>query len=130
MTLFVDASALVAIVVSEEGHQEYASRIIADGSPIWSALSRWETIRAVSRLLKISVDGAAALVDLYVSDFFRLVPIGEEEGKIAIEAHCIYGKGNHPAELNIDDCFAYACARANGAALLYKGDDFARTDLA
>jgi ribonuclease VapC len=42
----------------------------------------------------------------------------------------MYGKGNHDARLNMGDCFAYACAKANGAKLLYKGGDFALTDLA
>lgn len=41
-----------------------------------------------------------------------------------------YGKGRHPAALNMGDCFAYACAQAHRARLLYKGEDFARTDLA
>jgi ribonuclease VapC len=41
-----------------------------------------------------------------------------------------YGKGRHPARLNMGDCFAYACAKTNDARLLYKGDDFSHTDLA
>jgi ribonuclease VapC len=56
--------------------------------------------------------------------------IGERELRLAIEAHSRYGKGRHPAALNLGDCFAYACAKANGARLLYVGDDFAKTDLA
>ena len=48
----------------------------------------------------------------------------------AVSAHARYGKGHHDARLNMGDCFAYACARTNNARLLYKGDDFSRTDLA
>ena len=60
----------------------------------------------------------------------RLVAISERELAVALDAYQAYGKGRHPAGLNMGDCFAYACAKANGAKLLYKGDDFARTDLA
>jgi ribonuclease VapC len=50
--------------------------------------------------------------------------------ELAIEAYAQFGKGRHAAALNMGDCFAYACARASKARLLYKGDEFARTDLA
>ena len=49
---------------------------------------------------------------------------------LAADAYARYGKGRHVAALNMGDCFAYACAKAHGARLLYKGDDAARTDLA
>jgi ribonuclease VapC len=58
------------------------------------------------------------------------VPIGSAETAEAVIAHRRYGKGHHPARLNMGDCFAYACARTNNARLLYKGDDFSHTDLA
>ncbi|MFX7988757.1 type II toxin-antitoxin system VapC family toxin, partial [Acinetobacter baumannii] len=61
----------------------------------------------------------------------RTVPIGEAEATIAVEAQQRYGKASgHPAQLNMGDCFAYACARTNKARLLYKGSDFAHTDMA
>jgi ribonuclease VapC len=59
-----------------------------------------------------------------------LVGIGEAEVSLAAEAHARYGKGRHPAAPNMGDCFAYACAKAHRAQLLYKGEGFARTDLA
>jgi ribonuclease VapC len=61
---------------------------------------------------------------------FELVGIGERESEIAAEAYAQFGKGQHPAALNMGDCFAYACAKSNQAKLLYTGDDFAKTDLA
>jgi ribonuclease VapC len=60
----------------------------------------------------------------------RLVPIGAAEFALAVEAYARYGKGRHPASLNMGDCHAYACTKAHGATLLFKGDDFSRTDLA
>ena len=60
----------------------------------------------------------------------RIVPIGEREAGMAIEVMARFGKGmGHPAQLNMGDCFAYACARTNGAPLLFKGDDFSQTDI-
>jgi len=50
--------------------------------------------------------------------------------ELALDAYARYGKGRHRAALNMGDCFAYACAKANRAKLLYKGDDFVHTDLA
>jgi ribonuclease VapC len=57
----------------------------------------------------------------------RAVP--PEARDLAIDAYARYGKGRHPAALNFGDCFAYACARAANAPLLYKGDDFPQTDI-
>ncbi len=59
-----------------------------------------------------------------------LAPIGGAELHAALTAFDRYGKGRHSAALNMGDCFAYACAKTLGAPLLYKGDDFSRTDLA
>ena len=55
--------------------------------------------------------------------------IGLVEARLALEAHARFGRGRHPARLNMGDCFAYACARSRGVPLLYKGEDFALTDI-
>lgn len=60
----------------------------------------------------------------------ELVVIGSQELGIALDAYEAYGKGRHRAKLNMGDCFAYACAKTNGARLLYVGNDFTHTDLA
>jgi ribonuclease VapC len=130
LTIFVDASALVAIVAEEPGYGVLTDEISLDGKPIWSAISRWETVRALARIKGLSVGDADRIVGEVGRDLLELVPIGAAEVSIALEAHQAYGKGNHPARLNMGDCFAYACAKTNGAKLLYKGDDFSRTDLA
>ena len=60
-----------------------------------------------------------------------IIPIEEADGRLAVQAFRDYGKGRgHPAQLNLADCLSYACARNRGLPLLYKGEDFARTDLA
>lgn len=130
MIVFVDASALVAIISEETGYEKLAGLIARADKALWSAISRWETVRAVTRIKRQSVLEAEHITDRYAGTFLTLVSIGAEEARLAIEAHHRYGKGNHDARLNIGDCFAYACAKAHGAKLLYKGDDFALTDLA
>ncbi|WP_292507511.1 type II toxin-antitoxin system VapC family toxin [Methylobacterium sp.] len=59
----------------------------------------------------------------------RIVPIGEVGFDLAVRAYALSGKGRHPAARNRGDCHAYACAQANGAALLFKGKKFAQTDI-
>jgi ribonuclease VapC len=57
-------------------------------------------------------------------------PVTEVQARVAREAYRDYGKGSgHPAKLNFGDCFAYTLARATGELLLFKGDDFIRTDI-
>lgn len=58
------------------------------------------------------------------------VPVDEEQSRLARAAWRRYGKGRHPAGLNFGDVFAYSLARATGDTLLFKGDDFSRTDIA
>lgn len=60
----------------------------------------------------------------------EMLSIDATHATLAIEAHRAFGRGRYPARLNIGDCFAYACAEANDAKRLSKGDAFARTDLA
>ncbi len=61
---------------------------------------------------------------------FEPVGIGAREFEIAVNAYAQYGRGRHPAALNMGGCFAYACAKANRAKLLFKGQDFTKTDIA
>ncbi len=85
---------------------------------------------AVARRLGLSLTDAREAV----RDYLRLanitvMPLPPEVGDGALDAFDRYGKGRHPASLNLGDCFAYACARHFGASLLFKGDDFSQTDI-
>lgn len=59
----------------------------------------------------------------------RIAPVDEEQVRLAWNAFATYGWGRHPAGLNYGDCFAYALARQTGRPLLFKGDNFAKTDV-
>jgi ribonuclease VapC len=131
LTILVDASAIVAIVYGEPEADAFADIIELHNDRCYCAIGAWEAAQAIARLRGISIHQAADAVAGFAYEAgLRLVPIGESEEREAITAAARYGKGCHPARLNMGDCFAYACAKTNGAELLYKGDDFALTDLA
>lgn len=131
MTVFVDASALIAMIAGEETGEAVAATIRADGDALWSAMACWEAVLALRKARDISFEAAREEVEATAAALpLRLVEIGEDERRGALDAHRHYGKGRHRARLNMGDCFAYACAKTNNARLLYKGDDFSHTDLA
>lgn len=98
---------------------------------IWSPLTCWESAMALARLEKIDLAKAFEDVLAFGAAYaIEMTPIGAVELAAAVDAAARYGKrSSHPAQLNMGDCFAYACARVNGADLLYKGNDFVQTDL-
>jgi ribonuclease VapC len=131
VTVFVDASAMMAIIAGETDASELGDALQADTDRICFALSVWETVAGLCRSHRMEVADARAVVRrfLAVGDI-RFVNIAEREYEAAAEAYARYGKGRHPASLNMGDCCAYACARTNDARLLFKGDDFTKTDIA
>ncbi|MES2097601.1 MAG: type II toxin-antitoxin system VapC family toxin [Pseudomonadota bacterium] len=132
MTLFVDASAVVAIAGKEDDWEELAIRLNDDERRLWSPLAQWESVGGLRSRLGTTPDIARERVLAFASDWgFEMVPIGAAETDLALDAYERMGRNSgHPARLNMGDCFAYACTKVNGARLLYKGDDFSRTDLA
>lgn len=130
MTLFVDASALVAMIGREPESRHLARRLEHPDAHYTSPIAIWEAVRAVVRVRGVDIAEARALVAAFVAEAaLRIAPIGAAQGDAALDAHETYGKGRHAAALNMGDCFAYACAKTLGASILFKGEDFARTDL-
>ena len=132
MTLFVDASALVAVIAFEPERDAFIEAVEARGRPLWSPMSCWETVSSLCSSYELAFEEARDRVfETADAAGFALVTIGNDEMRIALDAYQTYGKrSRHPARLNMGDCFAYACAKTNAAKLLYKGDDFIHTDLA
>lgn len=129
--IFADASALIAIITGEPEADTLADVLQSDPTRRCSALSVWETVTGLNFSYGSSLADAREQVQRFLdAGAFAFVPIGEAEYAIALDARARFGKGRHPAGLNMGDCFAYACAKANRAKLLYKGSDFAKTDLA
>jgi len=128
--MFIDASALTAILISEEDGPELLARIQNGRTRITSALAVWETTVAISRKMEYSVQRAADQVEEFLTLLgIDVVAVEPAARKFAIEAYDRFGKSRHKAALNFGDCFAYACARHAGVPLLYKGDDFPQTDI-
>lgn len=130
MTAFIDASALAAILLDEGDAAELYARMQGHSRCITSPLAVWEAVRAVSRARDVTVDEAESAVErLLQVAAIEVSSVDPQLRHLAIDAHARFGKGRHPAALNFGDCFAYACARHAGLPLLYKGDDFSRTDI-
>lgn len=129
--IFVDASALVAIICGEPDAPELVARLDGSGRVITSPIAIYEAVLAVRRLLRGSLEDARQDVsDLVARAGIAVVPISPVEVELALSAFARFGKGQgHPAQLNMGDCFAYAAARHHGAAVLCKGGDFAQTDI-
>jgi ribonuclease VapC len=126
--MIVDASALVATIRSEKDAAHFAAALEAATTSRMSAANYFEAAIVIdgsrdatlSRRLDDVVKDAAVIIE----------PVTERQVYIAREAYRDYGKGSgHPAGLNFGDCFAYALARDKGEPLLFKGTDFAHTDI-
>lgn len=130
--MFIDSSALVAILLREPEADHLADRMSGQSRTLLtSPLAIFETTAALVRVKRISAAAAEARVRAILAMAgIEIVSIDDAVGRAAIDAFERYGKGRgHPAQLNMGDCFSYAIARLSGVELLYKGDDFARTDL-
>lgn len=128
--MFVDASALTAMLVNERDARELLARLQNASIRITSPLAIWETVLAVARILGLDIKAATIAVEEFVVLVgIEVEPVPANARRAAIDAFDRFGKGRHPAALNFGDCFAYACAKHAGLPLLYKGNDFPRTDI-
>ncbi|MBN8996016.1 MAG: type II toxin-antitoxin system VapC family toxin [Rhizobiales bacterium] len=129
--MFVDASALVAILLREPDRRMLLAALDPHARRFTSPLAIYETVAAIMRQRGFAKDGAELRVArLLTAANIVVVEITEEIGRAALDAFDRYGKGRgHPAQLNMGDCFSYAAARVLAVPLLYKGEDFATTEL-
>ena len=126
--MVIDTSALLAILQDEPERRSFNEAIEAAESRVMSVANYVEVSIVVE-----SRHGAEGLreLDRFVDRAgIELVGVDVGQGKIARDAFSRFGKGRHPAALNFGDCFAYALARILAQPLLFKGDDFVKTDLA
>jgi len=126
VNVVVDTSAIIACLTGEPERPQFM-RILA--------LAERRVMSSVNLLeARIVVTGSKSLPRSWLDDFLNnevidIVPFDEPLSDLAFEAYGRYGKGRHPARLNMGDCAAYALAKARGWPLLYKGDDFSETDI-
>lgn len=129
--MFLDASAIVGIIAREDDAGALAARIEEAESVYTSPMAAYEAMLGVARACNMTIADAGKAFDRFVAAIpAEIIPITAEIGRIAVDAFERFGRGRHPARLNMGDCFAYACARALDVPLLFKGDDFLQTDIA
>jgi ribonuclease VapC len=128
--MFLDASAIIGIIAMEDDGTSLAGRLARAPSIRTSAVAIFEAATGLARIANAPVADALALVERFLREVnATIVAIDRKTASLALEAFDHYGKGRHPAALNMGDCFAYACARQMDAVLLCKGNDFPRTDI-
>lgn len=128
--IFIDTSTFVAILTDEPDRDRFLEAIDAAERRITSPVVRLETCIVLSRRLDFSPRAAETQFDRFLNEA-GIAEIGLDAAIGAAAVACFekFGKGRHPARLNFADCLSYACAKTHGAHLLFKGDDFSRTDI-
>ncbi len=129
--MFVDASAIVAMVTFEPDADRLADILERAQAPITSPIAVFEAALGIARKHPTNVEHAEALVRRFlVQSSVRIVPISVDAGFEALSAQARFGRGRgHPAKLNMGDCFAYAVAKTHAVPLLFMGNDFPHTDI-
>ncbi|MEZ5810506.1 MAG: type II toxin-antitoxin system VapC family toxin [Rhizobiaceae bacterium] len=126
--MIVDASAVLAILFSEPESDSFEEALLAAGQR--NDISAVNFLEAAVRVDRLGSDRKSGEFDKLIDSLsLEIVPVTAEQAHLAREAYKKFGKGNHEARLNLGDCFAYALAKARGGPLLFKGDDFRRTDV-
>ena len=125
--MIIDTSALLAILYQEEDALYFAEAIVA------APVARMSAANFLEAAINIDVHGDAE-ASRQLDNFIRragikISSVTFEQAQIARQAYLDFGKGRHAAGLNLGDCFAYALVRETGEPLLFKGDDFVKTDI-
>jgi ribonuclease VapC len=123
----VDSSALVAVILAEPEADQFSDLIGDDGAPHASSVTLFETRTVLS--FRAGPAGIRQLEDWLSAARMVAVAFDERQSSLAFDAYRRWGKGIHPAGLNLGDCVSYALAKSLGAPLLFKGADFAKTDV-
>lgn len=129
--MFIDTSAVVAILADEPEAPVFIARIEAAGRRETGPHVRLEATINLARILGLPVAAAQEMYDAFLDAAgITVVSIDDAVARRAVQAFDTYGKGRgHPAQLNFADCLSYACAASGGIPILFKGRDFIHTDL-
>lgn len=125
--MVIDTSAIVAIAFNEPEAETQEQKVVDAARRFISAATVLELAIVIEARLG---EAGAAELDLWLYKAgVEIVAVDAEQIAVARRAWRTYGKGRHPAGLNYGDCFSYALAKTRSEPLLYKGDDFSRTDI-
>lgn len=126
MVIVVDTSAIVAMLLGEEDAPLYGRALAAAEEVSISAVTDYELRIVLGQYGSTMVE---RYDDLMEEVGIIVVNFDKSHSRLSHEAYRLWGKGNHPAGLNLGDCAAYALAKSLDAPLLFKGRDFSRTDI-
>lgn len=125
--MVVDSSAILALLMNEPEAEKFAEALSI------ASIRRMSTANFLEASIVIEtrhgLAGGEKLDELIEKAQISIVPVTVEQANTARNAYRAFGKGRHPAGLNFGDCFAYALAKTQDEALLFKGDDFTKTDI-
>lgn len=125
--MIIDTSALLAILFSENDAKVFADAIAGAEIRLLSAVNYLEAGIVIDQ--QISPTAGRQLDALISRAQICIESVTPEQAELARQAYLDFGKANHPAGLNFGDCFAYALSKSSGLPLLFKGDDFSKTDI-
>jgi ribonuclease VapC len=130
--MFLDTSAIIEYFLQGPEYERIELALANSKTNFYVSPSVvFEATTVLAGKRQIGVDAATKLVLDFLTELdAEILPATRDTALAALDAFSRYGKGRHPARLNFGDCFSYAGAKASGAALLYVGEDFQRTDLA
>ncbi len=123
----MDTSALIAILLEQAEAEAFKNSLVTTRHCRLSVVSLVEATIVIER--RRGAAGERVLNELLVEAQIELMPVTADLAESARRAWRRFGRGNHPAGLNFGDCFVYALAETTGEPLLFKGDDFALTDI-
>lgn len=125
--MIIDTSAMVAILYREPEAAAFIQRI-HDADSCRISVATWVELAMVVES-QLGPDGMRQAEAFFRRAGITIEPVAVEHGELARQAFLDFGKGRHKAGLNFGDCFSYALAKATGEPLLFKGNDFALTDI-
>jgi ribonuclease VapC len=125
--MVIDSSAVIAILVEENAAAELLKRIVDSERRLIGAPTVFETAMVLTSRRGLSAK--YLMLDFLQRTKTQVVPFGEQHWGVALAAFQQFGKGRHPAGLNLGDCQSYAVAKLAGEPLLFVGSDFSLTDI-
>ncbi|MGA2471833.1 MAG: type II toxin-antitoxin system VapC family toxin [Solirubrobacteraceae bacterium] len=125
--MVLDTSALIAMLLAEPERDAYVALLAEAEDPMISAATLVDA--SIVMLAKTAEAGIRDLDELLRTGGVRCVAVDDEQARLARDAFARFGKGRSAAGLNYGDCFSYALARSTNQPLLFKGEDFSKTDV-
>ncbi len=126
--MVVDTSVVVAVMLREPERRYFLDKMVDARSREISAVSYMEA--GMVLISRLGDEAEQALNTMLGEVGITVTPVSAMQSRMALAAFRRYGKGRHPAGLNLGDCFSYALAKSRAEGLLFKGADFSKTDIA